>query len=254
MNWYSYADWWLNFPLGRFLDFGCGPGGLLERVHERCQSCTGVDVDPAVLAAAAEAVPSAQLRAVAADEPLPFDDNTFDTIAILEVIEHVRDERFVLDELCRVLKPGGRLLLTTPHRGLLTFLDPGNFKVIAPAIHRLIHRRVLRQQEYYENRFGERRKAEHGLVGDISADRVPWHRHYRYSQIRTLAPAALETLAWAVYFPAMRALSTCRLALKVVTLGRFNRLPPPFLYLYRAFSRRRTKLGDQLVVLFEKRA
>lgn len=254
MNWYSYADWWLNFPLGRFLDFGCGPGGFLKRVHERCQGCTGVDVDPSVLAAAAEAVPSAQLHTVEAGEPLPFDDNTFDTIAILEVIEHVGDERLVLDELCRVLKPGGRLLLTTPHRGLLTFLDPGNFKVIAPALHRLIHRRALGQQEYYENRFGERRKAELGLVGDITTDRVPWHRHYKYSQIRKLAPAALETLAWAVYFPAMRALSTCQLALKVLTFGRCDKLPPPFPRLYRSFSRRRTMLGDQLVVLFERRS
>jgi SAM-dependent methyltransferase len=45
---------------------------------------------------------------------LPLDDATFDFVLCTEVLEHVNDPRRVLRELGRILRPGGRLLLTTP--------------------------------------------------------------------------------------------------------------------------------------------
>jgi SAM-dependent methyltransferase len=45
---------------------------------------------------------------------LPFRDASFDTVVLLEVLEHVADAPAVLDEIARVLKPGGRLLLSVP--------------------------------------------------------------------------------------------------------------------------------------------
>ena len=45
---------------------------------------------------------------------LPFTDNEFDSILCTEVLEHVNDVEESLDELYRVLKPGGKLLVTTP--------------------------------------------------------------------------------------------------------------------------------------------
>jgi SAM-dependent methyltransferase len=45
---------------------------------------------------------------------LPFKDNIFDFIFSLEVIEHIRDDLSVMKELCRVLKPGGFLIITVP--------------------------------------------------------------------------------------------------------------------------------------------
>ncbi len=56
---------------------------------------------------------------------LPFRDNTFDVISALHVLEHISDLNAVLDELSRVLKPGGRLQITTPYAGdLRAFQDP----------------------------------------------------------------------------------------------------------------------------------
>lgn len=46
---------------------------------------------------------------------LPFEDNTFDKITCVSVIEHVQDDRKALKELIRVLKPGGRLIITTDY-------------------------------------------------------------------------------------------------------------------------------------------
>jgi SAM-dependent methyltransferase len=249
--WYDFADAWLRFPLNRVLDYGCGNGDFLERLADRSASRTGVDVDEDKIESAS-AVDGISVRVVRPDVPLPFDDASFDTVIIMEVIEHVADERAVLAELSRVLAPGGVLLLTTPHRGLLTFLDPGNLKFVAPGIHRFIHCTLLRQADYYEGRFGQSRIDDKNMVADFTTDQIPWHRHYRFETIRSYAPERLRVVGWAVYFPAFRALWTFRLVLKVLTLGRFNRLPRPLYAMYRKLSRLETRLGDQLVVMFRK--
>jgi len=251
LHWTDYADLWLNFPLGRVLDYGCANGDFLRRIADRAAECTGVDIDPERIA---EADPEIRSRLVVLDPdwPLPFDDGSFDTVVILEVIEHVRDERTVFKELARVLAPGGRLLLTTPHKGLLTFLDPGNFKFAVPRIHRFIHRTILRRKDFYEDRFGGERRAKLGMVADFTIDQNPWHRHYRFEEIRSRAPANLQPLAWAVYFPAFRALWSLQLALKVLTFGCVQTLPRLLSSAYRRLSRRENRWGDQLVILFEK--
>ncbi|MDE3196841.1 MAG: class I SAM-dependent methyltransferase, partial [Acidobacteriota bacterium] len=248
-GWHDYADAWLEGHLGRFLDYGCGPGAMLKRVMHRTDEAWGVDVDGDALP---QGLAGAQVRAIRSGEPLPFEDETFDTIAILEVIEHVSNERATLTELTRVLKPGGRLILTTPHKGLLTFLDPGNAKFVAPKVHRLIHRYILRNPEYYSARFGGERQEQTGMIGDFTTDQDCWHRHYRYSEIRALAPEALKTVGWAAYFPGMRLCWCAHLGAKVLSRGRYTGTPWPFGAFSRWASHQETLLGDQLVVLFRK--
>jgi 2-polyprenyl-3-methyl-5-hydroxy-6-metoxy-1,4-benzoquinol methylase len=60
---------------------------------------------------------------VSAGESLPFGDASFDKVLCLDVFEHVADEQRVADEIFRVLKPGGTLVLSVPH-DFLNFLDP----------------------------------------------------------------------------------------------------------------------------------
>jgi SAM-dependent methyltransferase len=45
---------------------------------------------------------------------LPFRDRAFDVVGAFDVVEHCADERRAVAELCRVLRPGGRLLLSVP--------------------------------------------------------------------------------------------------------------------------------------------
>lgn len=266
-HWQDWADEYLEGPLGDFLDFGCGPetetglgsaadrrcqNAFLRRVEPRCRRLVGVDMDAELLAAIQQVVPRAELYQIRPHARLPFADASFDTCTILEVIEHVPRERPVLAELARVLRPGGRLLLTTPHRGLLTFLDPGNVKFFAPALHKLVHYHLLRNRRYYDEQFGGARRAA-GMVGDFAVQSGAWHRHYPLEQIRRLAPPSLRIERWGVYFPYFRALSFLRLVIWALSRGRRKSLPAAVVRKRAEFSTRRGWAGDQLVVLFRKR-
>lgn len=251
-GWQDYAFSWLKAPFGRYLEYGCGPGSMLKLVAAQCDECWGVDVD--IERAASERLASVHLKEISPEGTLPFEDNYFDTVSIQEVIEHVADEKKVLSELTRVLKPGGQLILTTPHRGLLTWMDPANVKFVAPRIHRLVHR-LMGNKEYYERSFGKARREEKGMISDFTLDQSPWHRHYTFEQIRELSPPELVTTKWAVYFPAMRAFWCLGILLRFLTRNRHDGTLPEFVRnLQSRFSRSETLLGDQLVVLFKKKA
>lgn len=250
LQWHDYADAWLGSgSLGRYLDYGCGPGHFVRRVASRCAEAWGCDLNREILPADAE---RQHFVGVKNGELLPFPDAHFDTISILEVIEHVTDERAVLRELARILKPGGRLLLTTPHKGALTWMDPGNLKVLLPRLHRFTHKTLLSNRAYYEERFGEGRRIRQGMYADFSADHKPWHRHYRYEQIRVLADPTLQTVAWAAYYPGMRLCWCSQIASRILTHDGNSKVPWPFSSWSYIASRMETQTGDQLVVLFRK--
>lgn len=58
-------------------------------------------------------------------EEIPFPDESFDAVLMIEVIEHVEGDRQALGEIRRVLRPGGRLILTTPNGA--TFPEPARY-------------------------------------------------------------------------------------------------------------------------------
>lgn len=105
---------------GDALDLGCGDGRLTE--HLRAERLTGADVSAVALARAGERLGSVTLADLEPDGPLPFSDNTFDLILCAETIEHVRDVQLLVSEARRVLRPGGRLAVTTPAHGRATAL------------------------------------------------------------------------------------------------------------------------------------
>jgi 2-polyprenyl-3-methyl-5-hydroxy-6-metoxy-1,4-benzoquinol methylase len=99
-------------PRGRVLDVGCWDGQFTSQIVEP-QGVVGIDVSLRALRAAATRgfLPlRAQVEAA-----LPFHDGAFATVIAAEIIEHVFDTQAVLNELARVLQPGGWLAITTPN-------------------------------------------------------------------------------------------------------------------------------------------
>ncbi|MCH8994267.1 MAG: class I SAM-dependent methyltransferase [Chloroflexi bacterium] len=95
----------------RMLDIGCGIGAYVRKLQEFSERVYGIDIDPA-------RVHQTELNSltVAVSERLPFADGTFDVVLLNEVIEHVQDDAETLREACRVLRPGGHVVIFAPNR------------------------------------------------------------------------------------------------------------------------------------------
>lgn len=96
---------------GRALDVGCGSGGNSAAVRDLGWDVVAVDLSPASL----EAARARGLDARSADaRHLPFPDASFDLVLSTDAWEHVEEDDLVASEAYRVLRPGGRLLVTVP--------------------------------------------------------------------------------------------------------------------------------------------
>ena len=109
----------LEQPAGRVLDVGCSPGHLAMALVKAGFEVQGIDLNPVWLAKYAPGWPQ-RLRITHTNieqEPLPFPDESFDLVTFTEVLEHIAitDPCVVLQEMRRVLRPGGRMLLSTPN-------------------------------------------------------------------------------------------------------------------------------------------
>ncbi|MGZ4271018.1 MAG: class I SAM-dependent methyltransferase [Solirubrobacteraceae bacterium] len=109
------------------LDLGCGDGAFAAVLAQAGCVTTMADV-------AAEALRRARTRALGAaavklDEgaPLPFAEDAFDVVWAGELLEHVADVVGLLAEVRRVLRWGGRLVVTTPWHGRLVVASDAHF-------------------------------------------------------------------------------------------------------------------------------
>ena len=101
----------------RVLDLGCGDGAFAAELLGAGCAVTMADVAEEALRRARARAPGAEAVALAEGAPLPFDEDAFDVVWAGEVLEHVADVVGLLAEVRRVLRWGGRLLVTTPWHG-----------------------------------------------------------------------------------------------------------------------------------------
>lgn len=105
--------------LGDVLDIGCGDGWTARLLSERCRGYVGLDHSPQVIAAARERSRGlANVSFVEGDmASMPFAAPRFDHVLLMHVLPLAARPALVIDEASRVLRPGGRLVVTTlaPH-------------------------------------------------------------------------------------------------------------------------------------------
>lgn len=103
---------------GRLLDFGCGSGSFLARMHQQGWKVTGLDASEA----AVQRVRELGLHALTGTLPHPaLDDGSFDVVTMWQALEHVHEPMPVLQAACRVLAAGGKLIVAVPNLDSLAF-------------------------------------------------------------------------------------------------------------------------------------
>ena len=119
------SDWYLRSPSpfsGRVLEFalrnsghevldvGCAVGEYSRRLNQAGHECIGVDINKEYLARAAQKAVQVGIMDAA---HLGFADRSFDTVLLVEVLEHVEDPKVVIQEAKRVSK--GTVVITVPN-------------------------------------------------------------------------------------------------------------------------------------------
>jgi ubiquinone/menaquinone biosynthesis C-methylase UbiE len=103
-------------PGDRVLDVGCGEGEFAAALLRHGAVPVAADVAAEPLRRALRRFP--ELELVQLNRSWPFTDGTFTLVWAGELLEHVEDAVGLIDEIARVLRPGGTLLVTTPAHGL----------------------------------------------------------------------------------------------------------------------------------------
>jgi 2-polyprenyl-3-methyl-5-hydroxy-6-metoxy-1,4-benzoquinol methylase len=117
-------DWQKYRQTGALLDVGCGMGHLLEVARDRGWRACGTEFSPEAVQTCQDKDLDVRLGSLAAAR---FDDATFDVVTWIEVVEHILNPLEDVEQIRRVLRPGGVVYVTTPNFAGLTrlILGPG---------------------------------------------------------------------------------------------------------------------------------
>jgi 2-polyprenyl-3-methyl-5-hydroxy-6-metoxy-1,4-benzoquinol methylase len=122
---YIVAQPYIN---GDVLEVGCGEGRGLELLIPKAKTFTAIDKIGPVISQLQEKYPAASFRSINIPPFEGLADNTFDTVVSFQVIEHIQDDQLFLQEIHRVLKPGGIALITTPNRTMSLTRNPWHIR------------------------------------------------------------------------------------------------------------------------------
>lgn len=172
---------WIMPQHQSLLDVGCNVGAFLQSCRENFPNLklAGVEINQTALAIAQQQLPGIKLHHAGA-EALPFLSESFDYVTCIEVLEHVPAQLRVqsLQEMQRVLKMNGYLVLSTPHKGWFAWMDSNNVRYRLPKLYQWFVKRGLRDSGY-----------------EALGRQVEWHEHFKLEELTDLAGAGWKLVA-----------------------------------------------------------
>jgi len=167
----------------RVLDVGCNRGSieaLFQSLYPEAVSTTridGIDVSSRAIAQALElSLPNCRFQTYSGTE-IPFPVASFDLVVLVEVLEHVPAKRDLLREIWRVLKPGGRLYLTTPNPNSLALrIELRMWRILR----RLFRRPPIAKDEFIRHDELADMMASIGFRQPVREPLFDWPRPYLY--------------------------------------------------------------------------
>jgi len=159
------------------LDYGCYDGNFMNRVKKHKNvDFMGVDKNRRIISENPH-----KLNLMHIIDKLPFQNESYDCVTLLDVLEHIYDQDFVLREINRVLKIGGTLILTVPKKHVFSFLDMKNLSFIFPKLSKWFLCQLYSKKDYedwYVNN-------PNGLIGDVEKEKS-WHQHFSKPVLKRL--------------------------------------------------------------------
>lgn len=113
----------------KILDLGCGRGFYLKTLLELWPDLKlyGVDQNKKYLDIAKRVLSTKVNLTRSSATKLPFKDESFERVIASEVLEHIKNDKKAISEISRILKPGGRVIITVPNKNYPFFWDPINW-------------------------------------------------------------------------------------------------------------------------------
>jgi ubiquinone/menaquinone biosynthesis C-methylase UbiE len=156
LEWRKLLNWLSPQKGEKILDIACGDGELSLRIAAKGADVYGLDMSAEGIASARRLAKIAKLKCeftIGDAEHLPYADSFFDKIVCSSSLEHFKDDAQSLSEMHRVLKPGGKAMLTVD-----SFTYP-----IAPALKEQ-HRKMCSVEHYYTRESMESALKNAGLI------------------------------------------------------------------------------------------
>lgn len=165
------------------LEAGCGMGHIVKYLQNEGYNIIGIELSKNAVDAGLEFLDSNSI--INADvEKIPFPDNTFDHIISLGVVEHIIEgPNKALQEMYRVLKPGGSIIFTVPIENILRKLKRFTGIYYLEHFVRYIYKRFVKKEESWLEKLPQQPKKilsalQWPFIGNF------FEYRYSYNQIR----------------------------------------------------------------------
>lgn len=116
------------FIKGDLLEVGCGEGRGVEWLAPKANSYTAIDKIDEVIQILSQKYPKHTFLQAHIPPFKGIADNSFDVVVSFQVIEHIKKDRQFLEEIHRVLKPGGLAMITTPNIKMTLSRNPWHIR------------------------------------------------------------------------------------------------------------------------------